>query len=393
MKTFLRLWSLLLCCAVLLTIPASARYIGDGNIAVTTVIYSKAIVVANSRKPIADRTLGYNLQFLDVYAGVNEGWYFVYMKGGVGGFAYNREGWRSGNGGRNGAVWGYIYLKPGRYCLSAGSNGYNGANSGSTISGIAYSRGGGGGSGNGYGAGGGGASTIHYIPTVGTWQDITVSNVLAVAAGGGGGGHTGASSASQGGWGGEVYAVGQNNCAYQPSAAQPGYYGPGGRGQCGSSYGFAFSTQDQGNGDGATYSGGGMRGKTTTNNLGTSGSLFTGGSAPTSSWAGGGGAGFYGGGGGSQYGSGNYGDGSGGGGSSYLRSDANFQSYLLGTAGISSAIDAYVKNLVDRHKGNDDFNVEGSNWGGATILDVQPVIIMAYLGPDPITSSSGYTVV
>lgn len=406
MKKWLRISALLLCAAMLLTCAASAKYTGAGTLGKTTVIYSKAIYVTGGRAPfstVADSAHdnGFSIQYFNVYEGVNDGWYFVYLKGGMGGFCYYVSGGANGNGGRGGVVKGYVYLRPGRYALSAGSNGFNGVNDAAGLMHTerAFNQGGTGGSyGSWHGGGGGGASSIYYIPQQNGWEAMSETNVIAVAGGGGGGGNSTAQQASHGGRGGMVEELDANECTAQTHSGREGFYGHGSRGQSGNDTANRIGIEigdnngDVGNGGGGSHAEGGYN--RTNKNSGGQGGFMSGGDPPWNGTAfspGGGGAGFYGGGAATWDNDGKtaYGSGGGGGGGSYLRNDANFEALL--EADVSAQIKAYTDALIDTHQGIVGFSASG-DWNTTTAVakDVKPCVLMAYLGKGDITNTSGW---
>ena len=453
------LLALLLCAAIMLAIPASAKYnsILDPK---QTVVWSKLIEVRADRKPFttptsdianinntSSRLVNDVTSWLNVVAGENEGWYFIFLQGGMGGFSQIVSSRRSSHAGMGGQVFGYVYLKPGKYFLRAGSNGFTGGEQ--PTNGLVSAYGGGTSAVNSVsgvsnnttnGGSGGGATMILNNATT-----PTVSNVIAIAGGGGGGSlgwndrgyafgggggrigrnstgdyqheqstTSGDTAAGWYGWGGastdqedttgHPYNGGSNNARDNPYNAEPWQRSSGWN-----SENFLvrrnnthFSTAriaHGGYGGTHTISGadagsqGGTQG-TNSGGAGGNGSLWTGGSR--TGWGGGGGGGYYGGGGGGGYGgdsrniSGRN-DGGGGGGSSFLRNDANFPSFLFGTT-VPTAIDAYVKEIMKRHAGlvrywgNNTWN--GEPYSNSRNRDFVPQILMVYLGPgDPRTTT------
>ena len=443
--------ALLLCASILLAVPASAKYTQVIN--KQNVVWSKLIEVRSPREPFetyyaaSNRTAApantdpvvYDVaNWLQVVEGENEGWYFIYLQGGMGGFGRNEN--RASDGGMGGQVWGYVYLKPGNYFLRAGSNGHTGrVNQNAWVYG--------GGCPTSSDGGGGGGATMILNNSV----NPTVSNVIAIAGGGGGGSRGWADRQYEFGGGGG--RLGRSSTDYQhlelipvpPATAgntQPGWYGWGGRGgstnQVGQSGGAhpytggsdtddtnfgrnanpynaqpwsvkwpegyylmhrnhaSYNTSVAHNGHGGTHTLTGTNaGSQGTSAGGSNGSLFTGGGV-SGSWAGAGGGGYYGGGGGGQESTSGRNDGGGGGGSSYLRNDNEFESFLFGDPLVPSGIDTYVKDVVRRHVGMIGAYANGwGNWPNTyrmgTYRDYVPQIIMLYIGPnDPRTTS--YTV-
>ena len=144
---------LVLCGAMLLAVPASAKYAMTLNASgggTTTLVYSRPILVRADHRPIGngpspmDNYAGFDVGRQYVEHGAyyvtltitddNAGWYYVYLKGGMGGCGnpinhnfngHQGDGQAGGDGGMGGVVEGYVELKAGKYELATGINGFS----------------------------------------------------------------------------------------------------------------------------------------------------------------------------------------------------------------------------------------------------------------------------